>query len=256
MNKDRNLDKKKLLIEKVKSLPTVPGIYKFKNKKDEIIYVGKAKSLRNRVKSYFLNKLDIGSKTFALVQRINDVEYIEVLSELEALILEAELIKKYRPKYNIALKDDKSYLYIVIRREKLELAGKKVFIAKILTARSSDLLKTDTVFGPYADTSTARYIVKILRKIIPFRDCSKGKFNRYKKLGKSCLFGHIGLCSAPCTKAITVDSYNRDILKIKKILSGKSVSLVNSLKHEMTKASKTQQYERAGLIRDTVQSGG
>ncbi len=242
-----------VLIGKVKSLPLVPGIYKFKNKKGEIIYVGKAKSLRNRVKSYFLNKLDVGSKTYALVQRINDIEFIEVLSELEALILEAELIKKYRPKYNIALKDDKSYLYIVIRREKLKFADKNVFIPKILTARSTDLQKNDTVFGPYADTSTARYIVKILRKLIPFRDCSAGKFNRYQKLGKPCLFGHIGLCSAPCIQNISQQAYNHDILKIKKILSGKSVSLVNSLKQEMIKASKNQQYERAGQIRDTVQ---
>jgi len=160
----------KALLEKVKELPQSPGVYKFKNIKGEIIYIGKAKNLRSRVKSYFQDNLDVGSKTYALVSRIRDLEYIEALSEFEALLLEAELIRQYRPKYNISLKDDKSYLYIVIRNEKLVVRGKKVGVPRILTARKPDLMDNDTVFGPYPDGSTAKYIVRTVRKIIPFQN--------------------------------------------------------------------------------------
>lgn len=241
------------LLEKVKNLPTTPGIYKYKDKAGKIIYVGKAKNLRNRVKSYFQDNLEVGTKTYALVQRIFDLEYIEALSELEAFILEAELIKKYQPKYNIALKDDKSYLYIVIRNEKFVFGEKKLNTPMVLTARKPDLLDSDIIFGPYPDGSTAKYIVKTIRKIFPFRDCSTGKFNRYKKLGKPCLYGYIGLCPAPCTQNIASDDYQKEIARIKKFLSGDSVRIMNSLNKEMEKASKHQQYERAAQFRDIIQ---
>lgn len=241
------------LINRVRNLPTVPGIYKFKDEKGEIIYVGKAKNLRNRVKTYFQGNLDPHTKTYALVHRINDIDYIEALSELEALLLEAELIKKLHPKYNIALKDDKSYLYIVIRTEKFEMNGRSAGIPKVITARRPDLLETDTVFGPYPDGNTAKYIVKILRKVIPFRDCSSGKFNRYKRLGKPCLYGYIGLCSAPCTQAISLEDYKKQIDRVKRFLSGDSVRIIDSLKKEMEVASKKEQFEKAAELRDTIQ---
>ncbi|KKS21343.1 MAG: Excinuclease ABC subunit C [candidate division WWE3 bacterium GW2011_GWC1_41_7] len=243
----------KALLEKVKELPQSPGVYKFKNIKGEIIYIGKAKNLRSRVKSYFQDNLDVGSKTYALVSRIRDLEYIEALSEFEALLLEAELIRQYRPKYNISLKDDKSYLYIVIRNEKLVVRGKKVGVPRILTARKPDLMDNDTVFGPYPDGSTAKYIVRTVRKIIPFRDCSVAKYTRYQNLGRPCLYGDLGLCSAPCTDNLTIEEYRDDIHKIKKLLSGDSVQIVNTLKKEMDMASKEQNFEKAAHYRDIIQ---
>ena len=240
------------LKEKVKNLPTVPGVYKFKDTSGKIIYVGKAKNLRSRVKSYFMDSLEAGTKTYALVQRINDLEYIEAVSELEALILEAELIKKHYPKYNIAQKDDKSYLYIVIRDDIFEFAGKKVRVPKVITARRTDLDTKDVIFGPYPDGSTARYIVRTIRKVLPFRDCSAGKFNRYKSIGKPCLYGYIGLCAAPCVGRVGIEDYRKQIGRVKKILSGNSDQMLKSLRKEMEKASKSEQYEKAAGLRDVL----
>jgi excinuclease ABC subunit C len=241
------------LLAKVKNLPLTPGIYKFKDLKGEIIYVGKAKNLKSRVNSYFQDNLDPTTKTYALVKKIVDMEFVEVQSELEALLLEAELIRKHYPKYNIALKDDKSYLYIVIRNEKFDIVGKSVDIPKIITVRKPDLLDKDTVFGPYPDGGTAKYIVKTIRRIFPFRDCSLSKFNRYKGLEKPCLYGYIGLCTAPCARNISVESYRNDIAQIKKFLSGGSTRIVVSLKKEMDIAAKNEQFERAAAFRDILQ---
>ena len=238
---------------RIQSLPLNPGIYKFLDKKGIVIYVGKAKSLRNRVRSYFQDNLEVGSKTYALVNRISEVDFIEVLSEFEALILEAELIKKLRPKYNISLKDDKSFLYIVIRSEKLLINDRTAGVPRILTARKTDLEEKDVVFGPYPDGSTAKYIVKTIRKIIPFRDCSSSKYARYQKLGRPCLYGHLGLCSAPCTANISLEGYREDIKRVKKLLSGKSAQIVNTLKREMEKAAKKEDFEKAANYRDIVQ---
>ncbi len=239
-------------ISLLKDLPLLPGVYLFKDISGKIIYVGKAKSLRNRVSSYFHNDISLGIKTQALVGRVKEIDYIETLSELEALILEAELIKKHRPKYNIALKDDKSYLYIVFRNELLKVDDKKVLIPKVITARKSDLLPKDEVFGPYPNSNTARYIVKILRKIFPYRDCSASKFSRHQKLKRPCLYGHIGLCQAPCTDAISVDDYKKDLVRIKKLLRGNRSTLVREFEKQMTQASKNMEYESAAYYRDIL----
>lgn len=240
------------LQEKLNNLPTVPGVYQYKDSNGVIIYVGKAKNLKNRVKSYFQNDLDPVSKTHALVEKIVDLELIEVATEFEALLLEAELIKKYRPKYNIALKDDKSYIYIVIRNEQVNLGGVPTVLPKLLTERLPDLQKKDVIFGPYPDSGTAKQIIRTLRKIIPFRDCSISKFNRYTSIGKPCLYGHLGVCSAPCANYISVADYKKDIAKIKRVLAGDTFRLLGSLKKEMAGYAKTQNYEQAAKLRDIV----
>lgn len=241
-----------VLSEKVKLLPQVPGVYMYKNINGRIIYVGKAKNLRNRVKSYFQGNLEVGSKTYQLVENIVDMEYIEALSELEALILEAALIKKHQPKYNIALKDDKSHIYIVIRSERLEMNGTKYLIPKILTERKTDLQKKDIAFGPYPDAQTTKYIVRTIRKVFPFRDCSISKFNRYHNLGSPCLYGHLGLCPAPCVSKDAIKEYKADILKVKRLLSGESIKILNTLRNKMTDASKKRLYEQAAEFRDIL----
>lgn len=228
------------LREKVKSLPHNPGVYRFYNAAGQIIYVGKAKDLFNRVGQYFQKYLRDG-KTRQLVENIASLRYIEVFSELEALILEADLIRKYRPKYNIALKDDKSYLYIVIRNE-----GE---FKKVITARRTDIQKSDIKFGPFPDGYTAKYIIRAIRRIFPHRDCSEGKYAKYKKLETPCLYGHIGLCPGPCAYPEKAEEYNRNILHIKQFLQGHQKNIVNSLKREMSTYSKNMEYEEADRIK-------
>lgn len=242
----------KKLIEQVKQLPRVPGVYIYKDEKGKIIYIGKAKDLKSRVSSYFQDNLQLGTKTYALVQNIDTFSYIEALSELDALILEAALIKKHKPKYNIALKDDKSYLYLVIRNEVVTIQGDQVKLPKVIAARESDLLKSDTRFGPYPHGDIARQMARVIRKSLPYRDCSLSKFNKYHKLNSPCLYGHIGLCQAPCTTRISVEDYIKEINQIKKLLSGESKKLLNEAEKKMKTAAKHQKYEEAAQYRDVL----
>ncbi len=244
----------KEVAEKLANLPHQPGVYKFKDKSGEIIYVGKAKSLRNRVGSYFHANLDPETKTGSLVSRINDIEYIQVESEFDAIILEAELIKKYRPKYNIIQKDDKTYLYIVIRNERLKVGTRELVIPKIITARQTELLDSDIKFGPFPDSSTAKFVVRTLRKIFPFRDCSSAKFTTYNRRNKPCLYGHIGLCSGPC---VNNDSdglafYRKQLNSVKKVLHGGSFAMLDELNSQMNSYAREQNYEQASIYRDLI----
>ena len=240
------------LDSKLKNLPTVPGVYKFINSDGEVIYVGKAKNLKNRVKSYFRITLDRDTKTQALVDNINDMEYIEVSTELEALILEEKLVKKFQPKYNILLKDDKSFLYIVVRNDLVKRDGAEYNFPQVISARKTDLKESDIYFGPYPRAEVAKYVLRTLRKIIPFRDCTKSKFNNYRKMGKPCLYGHLGLCQAPCTSGISSREYQSDILKVKKFLDGNFRKIIIDVQKEMMKESKLENYERAAYLRDII----
>jgi excinuclease ABC subunit C len=243
-------DLKKLSSE----LPTNPGVYKYFDINGDIIYVGKAKNLRSRVKSYFYVTLDKDSKTYALVKKINHIEHIEVRSELEALILEAALIKKYTPKYNIRLIDDKSYIYILIKDSYISYKGKRRKVPSIHSVRETDLdLKKDTYYGPFPDASSVKYVLKMLRKVFSYRDCSSSKFNTYKKRARPCLYGQIDLCLGPCADFDLVKEYQKNILKIKKILAGDSDALLNNLERKMKKASKNMNYEEAAKYRDQLQ---
>ena len=243
------------LKEKAGSLPQVPGSYIFKDKTGRVIYVGKAKNLRSRVGSYFNVAIDTSSKTAALVRMINDLEFIEVESEFEALILEAELIKKHKPKYNIVLKDDRSNLYIVIRAEKVYVCGKNVWLPKVITARKTELQKKDLVFGPFPNSEVAKNILITIRKVFTFRDCSAGKFNRYKKIGSPCLYGHIGVCSAPCIakNGLEIKAYKKRILSVKKILSGQASKLISDIGREMKKSSHKEEFEKAAEYRNLLE---
>ena len=242
------------LKEKANNLPQVPGSYIFRNKTGKVIYVGKAKNLRSRVKSYFSLTLDGRSKTAELVKRINDIEFIKVSSEFEALILEAELIKKYKPKYNIVLKDDKSQLYIVIRNEKFSISGKKNLIPKVITARKTELTKLDKIYGPFPNSGTAKNILGIIRKVFPFRDCTFGKFSRYIKIKSPCLYGHIKLCQSPCVlnDEKSLIEYKKIVDGVKSVLSGNSQKIVNRVRKEMIRYSKESEFEKAAECRDLI----
>jgi excinuclease ABC subunit C len=242
------------LKQKVSQLPMSPGVYIYRDIEGVVIYVGKAKSLRHRVGSYFQSGIQPGTKTYALVSKISDLAYIKVETELEALILEAQLIKKYKPKYNIIQKDDKSYLYIVVRMMSVEINCLSDKLPDVITERETDLKKNDIVFGPYANGRVAKEILRKIRYIFPFKDCSINKYTRYNKLGRPCLYGQLGLCPAPCVNQNPEDlkKYSLNITNIKRLLSGKSTSVLSSIQKKMESSSKSQNYEDAVYYRDLL----
>lgn len=231
------------IIKIIKSLPTKPGVYYFYNKYGRIIYVGKAAVLKNRVKSYFVGAHD--NKTEALISQISNIKYKTTDSVLEALILEANEIKRYNPKYNIREKDDKSFAYIYLSKDEFPI---------FFVARASQLenIKISRRFGPYLSANSAIVAIKILRKIFGFRDCNQRKFKSYQKRNYACMFGAIGLCLAPCNGKISKSEYAGIIHEIVAILSGKKKFLVTRLKRQMDYAADRKRYELAARLRDKL----
>ncbi|MCC7562136.1 MAG: excinuclease ABC subunit UvrC [Methanobrevibacter arboriphilus] len=222
---------------KVKSpekLPKKPGIYIMKDSGDNIIYIGKSKSLRNRVKSYFKDKYDT-PKTKILMSHFNSLEYIITDSEKEALILEANLIKKHRPKYNIRLKDDKRYPYVKITKED--------FPRLIITR---NIGKTGTYFGPFTDVGSVRQTVKFLKSLFKIRTC--------RKMDGPCLNCQIDLCYGPCSGNISKNEYKKLINKIDLFFQGKYTEIIENLQKEMEESSKKYNFEKAAVIRDQIAS--
>ncbi|MCX6726498.1 MAG: GIY-YIG nuclease family protein [Candidatus Shapirobacteria bacterium] len=219
----------------LKTLPGTPGVYIYRNFAGEIIYVGKAINLKKRVTQYFQRDDALGSKTTTLVSQIASIETKTVDSEIQALILEASLIKKYKPKYNSLLKDDRSYIYICITKEP---------IPRVFTARFSQLTKNDHIYGPFPNGSAVNSLLKTLRRIFPYR-------SRLTHPQAKCLYCHLGLCpgSHPEPKL-----YRQNIGKLKKVLSGKITSLQRQLTKEMKFASKSENYESALELRRQLES--
>jgi len=218
--------------------------------------VGKAISLRDRVSSYFQKTVNLGPKTTALVSKISKIEHINVGSELEALLLEAELIKRFRPPYNISLKDDKQYSYIIVRKQKVE-SGKpriKPEIYCVGTARKiEDKGKKTLYFGPFPDGTTVRQVLRRLRHIFKFCDCSQSKLQRYSKLRRPCIFGNIDLCWAPCDEGVSLEDYNSNMRRLIKFLhSGKKDPIIKDLRHQMVRLSKAKRFEEAAHLRDQI----
>jgi len=242
---------------KIKNLPKSCGVYKYKDKNGKVIYVGKAINLANRVKSYFQKDLELGPKTLKLVENITDLEIIETESEVEALLLEAEFIKRLKPKYNVLLKDDKFYKYIEIKNEKVKYImpnekSKLEVIPKVITSRKQTNPGSN-YFGPYPSGTYVDDVLRQFRKTFKYRDCSKIKYNLYQKKKKACLFGDIGLCMAPCISNVSPTEYRRSIGQFKKLLSGKSSKVITDLKHQMIISSKKKDYETAQIYRDRLE---
>lgn len=211
-------------------LPGKPGVYKFLDKTDKVIYVGKAVNLYSRVASYF--NRDVSVKTALLVSQIAKVETVIVESELEALILEANLIKKYLPIFNVRLIDDKDYLYIGITKEDFP---------RIVTIRRQDLKKIKKFFGPFPSSKTVRDTLKRLRKVFPW--CSGKGFTR------ACFYYHLGLCPGACVGLISKEDYNKIINRFLKFMDGKKEELIEELTKEMMEAAKNQKFEEAQKIK-------
>lgn len=226
----------------IDTVPTQPGCYLMKNTAGKVIYVGKAINLRNRVRSYFHSGVQQHPKTSKLVQNIDDIEWIVVDSELEALILEMNLIKKYRPHYNVRLKDDKRYPYI-----KAYWANPfpKVIVTRQMVQDGS------RYFGPYTSVWAVHKTLDVLRRIFPYLTCDRvitGEDNR------ACLYHDIKMCTAPCTGAIDQANYRQMIDDLCQFLMGRTRSIVSRLQSEMEQAAETLRFERAAAIRDQLRA--
>lgn len=226
----------------LKILPDKPGVYLMKNSLGEIIYVGKAKVLKNRVRQYFQNSKNHSEKVKAMVKNIAEFEYIVTDSEMEALILECNLIKKHSPKYNISLKDDKFYPFIKITTNE---DFPRVFITRNFAKDGNKY------FGPYPNAGAVHETIKLIRKIFPLRTCKKLIFENGKHT-RPCLNYHIKKCNAPCEGHISKDEYKRMIDEIVDVLSGRDKSLINKLKNDMQEASMNLEFEKAASFRDKI----
>ncbi len=227
---------KKYLAEKIKLIPENPGCYIYKNSNNDVIYVGKAKNLKNRIKSYFVGAQN--KKTQILVSNIYDFEYIIVNSEKEALILENNLIKQYKPYYNIKLKDDKSYPYLVITNEENP---------RIILSRKYSNNNKNIYFGPYVDIKSATKIKNIIDKIYPLRKC-----NPVDK--RPCMYYQIGECIGPCAKKISKKQYDEQINKIKSFLNGNIKDVINKLEQKREKYILNLEFEQAGIIHQFIEA--
>ena len=216
------------------NLPKKPGVYIMKNADDEIIYIGKAKNLKNRVMSYFREKLD-RPKTQILMSHFDSLEYILTNSEKEALILEATLIKKHHTRYNIQLKDDKRYPYVKITDEKFP----RLVITRNVT-------KNGVYYGPFTDVGSVKRTVKFLKSLFKIRTC--------RNMDGPCLNSQIDLCYAPCDERISEEEYSEIINKIDLFFQGKYSVIVKNLKEEMTQAALNEEYEKAAVLRDQIAS--
>ncbi|KXZ40480.1 Excinuclease ABC subunit C [Alkalithermobacter thermoalcaliphilus JW-YL-7 = DSM 7308] len=233
------------LREKLKKLPDLPGVYLMKDSKGNIIYVGKAISLKNRVRQYFQSSKNHSQKVVSMVKNISDFEYIITDSELEALILECNLIKKHKPKYNILLRDDKTYPYI-----KVTLNEKYPRVLKVRKIQK-DKAK---YFGPYTNTTAVNDTLEIIRNLYPIRTCSLDIQKAISKKQRPCLNFYIKKCLGPCTGNIDDKKYEKMVDDIIAFLSGKGENIIKTLKDEMKEASLNLQFEKAASIRDRIKS--
>lgn len=232
-----------VLKNKIDALPASPGIYQFKDANGKVLYIGKAKILRNRVRQYFQSR-PYETRLDMMINKIADVEIIKTDNEVEALILELNLINKFKPKYNVNFKDDKSYPYIVITNE----AFPRVFPTRQKRSDGS------RYFGPYTDVKTMRSALKSIRDVFQIRSCSFNlteetiTANKYKV----CLDYHIHKCEAPCVGYVSREDYNKMINQVAKLLNGKTTSLMKELGSEMESYAQNMQFEKAAKLRDTI----
>ena len=226
----------------LKALPSRPGVYLFKDNEGKVIYVGKAASLYHRVRSYFSPGTNLSPKLQRLVARISDFETIVTDSEQEALILECNLIKKYRPRYNVSLKDDKTFPYLKIDLDN-DWPGVRI------TRRFHK--DKGRYFGPFASAGSVRKTLRLIRKIFPFRSCNKVITGTDSK---PCLEYHIHRCLGPCIGAVSKEDYDEVIRQVILFLEGKQELVLRELKHKMKNASQQLQFEKAALLRDQIQA--
>ena len=230
--------------EELKKLPALPGVYIMHDRNDTIIYVGKAISLKNRVRQYFQKSRNLGIKKEQMVEQIERFEYIVTDSELEALVLESNLIKEHKPKYNTMLKDDKNYPFIKVT------VGED--FPRIMTARS---MKKDKAkyFGPYTSAGAVKDVIELTRKLYHLRTCTR---NLPRDTGKErpCLYYHIKQCQAPCQGYISKEAYRKQVDALLDFLGGNHKAILKELEEKMLQASAELKFEEAAQYRDLMQS--
>ena len=227
------------LLEKVSHLPTTPGVYLWRDQYNRIIYVGKAINLRNRVRSYVRNDANRAPKVTAMMKRAVDVEIIQTKTEMEALILENTLIKEHKPKYNISLKDDKTYPYVKIS---VQEDYPRVYMTRRLERDGAKY------FGPFTDVTAVHVVLKLIHQYFPLRTCKSMKVER------PCLQYHMHYCEAPCFHKISVPDYRKYIDKIIELFEGKPIPLLKEIKEKMEEAAEELRFEDAARYRDQLTS--
>ena len=227
------------ILEKVSHLPTTPGVYLWRDKYQRIIYVGKAINLRNRVRSYVQQDMNRSVKVTAMMRRAWDVETIQTKTEMEALILEATLIKEHHPKYNIMLRDDKTYPYVKIT---VQEDFPRLFMTRRLERDGAKY------FGPFTDVTAVHHVLRILRSYYPLRTCKSMKVER------PCLQYHMHYCEGPCMNYVTVESYRKYIDDIVALFEGKQVQVIQEITAKMEQASEDLEFELAAKYRDDLLS--
>jgi excinuclease ABC subunit C len=235
------LERPEYLRERLKALPDEPGVYLMRDAQTRVIYVGKALSLKNRVPNYFHAASVLPEHIRAMVERVTEFEVITTANEKEALVLENTLIKRYRPRFNIRLRDDKNYLYI-------KLPVNEDFPRIHMVRRPGS--DGSRYYGPYTHAIALRTTLKTVRRVIPYRSCSDAEF----ALGRPCFYYHLNLCSAPCVGYINREDYHRNLDQIAMFLEGKSDDLVKQLRNQMLDAADRLDYEAAARARDRLQA--
>src|SRR5690348_15265796 len=227
------------------TIPDAPGSYQFKDSDGRVIYVGKAKSLRSRLSNYFQSPSSLPPRTAQMVATAESVEWIQVRNDVEALMLEYNLIKEHRPRFNIRLRDDKSYPFLAIT---LDDEWPRA------TVMRGQKRKGVRYFGPYAHAYAIRETLDLLLRSFPIRTCSDNKLGRHQRSGRPCLLFHIERCSGPCVGEVTRDDYDRLVAELIDFLDGNTEPVVRRLETAMAEAADTLEFERAARLRDRLVS--
>jgi len=231
-----------LILEQLKQLPAAPGVYLMKDTAGNIIYVGKAANLSKRVRSYFTSGQKLSAKAQRMVSRVRDIDFFVTSSEQEALILELNLIKRHRPRYNVSLKDDKTFPYLKID---IDDDWPRVYVTRRLEQNGG------RYFGPFASARSVRQTLKVLKEIFPFRSCTK---NITGSAPRPCLQHHIQHCLGPCIGAVSKDEYAEVIRQIVLFLEGKQEKVIRELEGRMEEAARALDFEKAALLRDRIRA--
>lgn len=225
------------------NVPDEPGVYRFFNEKDEVIYVGKARSLKNRISSYF--QKNVGEKTYRMIHAANRVDWTLVRSEVEALQLEFTWIKEENPAFNVQFKDDKSYPYLALTMD-------EKYPRLLITRRAKQ--KGVTYFGPFTHAWALRSTFDVLLKLFPVRSCSNSNFERAQRAKRPCLLGDIGKCAAPCVDRITESDHRILAKRLGDFISDGSADITQALRDQMSEAARAEEFERAGKLRDQLEA--
>ena len=225
------------------SIPITPGSYQFKDDYGRVIYVGKASNLRQRLSNYFQDPAQLHPRTAAMVQAAHSVEWIEVRNEVEALILEYSLIKQHHPRFNVRLRDDKSYPFLAVTTDEE--------FPRAVVMRGTKR-KGTRYFGPYPHAWAIRETLDLLLRTFPVRTCSQGKFNQHQRLGRPCLLFHIEKCSGPCVGEVPPTVYADHVAQLISFLDGDTDAVVDGLQRDMREAAAAQEFEKAARLRDRL----